>query len=271
MLLQLLDGITTRCAACWAACRSSSKKYESVGDAEAPKATSVSQQPVPRRGVSALEAARDETGRASVGAIALTLEAVLVARTGLRVSLELPVGGAVSVMGPTGVGKSQLLKTVARLLPPKEGRLALGDTSSLDLAAPTWRARVAWLSQDRPTVAGSPNDLYRLAAHFRGQSGRALGPSPAEIAADWDLEASKLDQAWYSLSGGEAQRASLAVALALKPEVLLLDEPTSACDEATALKIEATLKHSGIALLLVTHSIHQANRLCTQHLTLAAH
>ena len=71
---------------------------------------------------------------------------------------------------------------------------------------------------------------------------------------------------WFD---GEAQRANLAIAIALKPKILLLDEPTSACDSETTALVEVTLRKFTGALLLVTHDAEQAARLCDHHLCLA--
>ena len=92
---------------------------------------------------------------------------------------------------------------------------------------------------------------------------------PVIIAASWGLPASAFDQAWSTLSGGEAQRASLAIVLALEPDVLLLDECTSALDEATAVKVEDTIRDLGIPVLMVSHSNAQLRRFCTATLDLS--
>lgn len=67
------------------------------------------------------------------------------------------------------------------------------------------------------------------------------------------LEQAVLNQSWSELSGGQAQRVSLAIAIALRPDVLLVDEPTSACDSANAQRVEQVLLSCGIAVIWVTH------------------
>ena len=88
-------------------------------------------------------------GTASTGEVLLQAQDVVVALTDLTCSLELRRGGRTALTGETGAGKTQLLKTLAKLVPAAGGRLA-----GFDGAPPAYRARVAFVSQDRPTVAG---------------------------------------------------------------------------------------------------------------------
>lgn len=69
------------------------------------------------------------------------------------------------------------------------------------------------------------------------------------------------DRKWDDMSGGESQRAYLSVLLALRPSALLLDEPTSACDGPSALRVENMLLDSGLACVWVTHDPSQVERL----------
>ena len=184
-------------------------------------------------------------------------------------SLALAPGTATSLTGETGAGKTQLLKTLARLVAPAAGSLS---SPTLAVGAPAWRCDVAFVAQDRPTLPGSPRDLLETARNFGAQRRRAAPDAEAALeryAARWGLAPAKLDADWYALSGGEAQRAALALALALDPKCLLLDEPTSACDAETTTAIEADLRKFPGALLLVTHDPAQAARLCRTHVTLA--
>lgn len=200
---------------------------------------------------------------------------VVIARTGLKISIALSPGTVTAMQGETGAGKSTTLKVLARLEPRVSGNIYLDGIHCSRVRGPEWRCRVVYVPQDRPTLSGSPMEFYDLLRGFRAQrrrcalSGRDYDDDTlAKITANWGLDASKLEQPWSTLSGGEAQRCSLGIALALRPEVLLLDEPTSALDDVTCRKVEKDFARSGAAVLVVTHSPEQANRIAHYHVKL---
>jgi len=209
---------------------------------------------------------------------------LVIAQTGLKVNLAAAKGEVTVITGVTGAGKSTTMRVLARTARRLSGEMYLEDVPASKISGPTWRTRVIYVSQDRPTIPGSPKDLYDALRAYRAQVARAkkyaaqvyslrdhddestqLYPddAPTKIAEQWGLDPAKFHQPWNTLSGGEAQRASLSIALALKPEVLLLDEPTSALDVKTTLKVEKNILATGAAVILVTHSQEQAKRLAS--------
>lgn len=194
----------------------------------------------------------------------LRLEALDLARTvegrvlfsGL--CLAVAAGETVVVRGPSGTGKTLLLRALAWLDPLEGGTLRLDGRTPTEWGIPEWRARVSYVSQFPATFPGTPRALLDQVVALTHQRGR-VSDDPVALAARWALPEATWDRAWAKLSGGERQRISLAVALSRRPDVLLLDEPTSAVDTEATLAIEAALR--GRTALWVTHDDAQAERL----------
>jgi len=174
-------------------------------------------------------------------------------------------GERLVVRGPSGAGKSQLLRLLAALDRPDDGTLDLDGRSPLAWGHTRWRAEVTYVAQRTPTLSGTPAEHRDLVARLGVQRGRAAD-DPVELAASWGLPVVAWTRPWASLSGGEAQRAALAVAVSRRPAVLLLDEPTSALDPDSVALVEATL--SGRTAVWVTHDLAQALRVSTHVLEL---
>ncbi|RMG08550.1 MAG: phosphate ABC transporter ATP-binding protein [Planctomycetota bacterium] len=190
------------------------------------------------------------------------------------VSLRLRAGTIVALVGPSGCGKSSLLSVFNRtsdLVPGcrVSGRARLGELDLLarDLDLPALRRRVGVLFQ-RPApfpLSIRANVALALREHgfdeIEGRCERALRQVGL-----WDEVAGRLDAPATSLSGGQQQRLCLARALALEPEVLLLDEPCSALDPYAAGVLEdlvASLRGRA-TVVLVTHELAQARRLADE-------
>ena len=173
--------------------------------------------------------------------------------------LDLAKGECVAVSGPSGAGKTLLLRAIADL-DPNDGQVSLKDRSRDSMPAPDWRRRVVYV----PAESGWWAD--RVGDHFADPDIAAplalrLGFEPGVL--DWDVS---------RLSTGERQRLALARALVMSPEVLLLDEPTSGLDPETAVKVESMLHEraaDGIAVLIVTHDAEQAKRLAERRFRMA--
>jgi len=167
--------------------------------------------------------------------------------------------GCTVVLGPNGAGKSLLLRVLAGLIEPDEGRVTWAGRAPDRERAP----RLGVVFQ-RPVLlrrSARANIIYALKVTGTPASRR-------QAKADAVLAAARLEDLARSparlLSGGEQQRLALARALALEPEVLFLDEPTSSLDPASTKAIEDMLKTAALAgtrIVLVTHDTAQARRL----------
>ena len=181
------------------------------------------------------------------------------------ISFELWAGDFLAVAGPSGSGKSSLLRLLNRLDEPTEGTVFVGGRDYRDLAPPELRRRVGMVSQ-RPFL------FTGTVAH-----NVAFGPTQRGEQVTQELVSSLLARvglAGYEerdvghLSGGEAQRVSLARTLANSPEVLLLDEPTSSLDDRAVKDVEllicSVLAEPGLSGIVVTHDRDQAARMANR-------
>lgn len=177
-----------------------------------------------------------------------------------EVSLMVAPGESVVVLGPSGVGKSVLLETVAGLRAPRTGSLLLGGEDIT--AAPPERRPMSMVYQDYalfPHMTAAGNIGYGLRA--AGANRAEIQERVAALAALLKIEP-LLDRRPAGLSGGEQQRVALARALAAGPKVLLLDEPLSALDANVRARLRGELKRInrelGTAFLHVTHDPEEA-------------
>lgn len=184
--------------------------------------------------------------------------------------LELRIdGGATAVLGPSGSGKSTLLRLLNRLADPDRGavRFQGDDVRTLDPLA--LRRRACLVPQLPAMLPGTV--AANVAIGPRCQGGEADVARALELAG---LDSGFAEREADRLSVGEQQRVMLARALALEPDVLLLDEPTAALDEAARAEVEATIRELGrrlsVVTVLVTHDRAQSERLATRTIELRA-
>lgn len=181
-------------------------------------------------------------------------------------------GAVLGLLGPNGSGKSTLLGMLARVIRPTAGSASL-DGRGLNEWEPSEIARVVSVVQqnsttDQDVTVADVIDLGRI-PHRR----RWAQPSPADreavaAAAHRTRITGLLDRDWQTLSGGEQQRAHLARAFAQQGQVMLLDEPTNHLDIAHQLDILATLKDSGVSVVVALHDLNLATTYCDQVLVL---
>ncbi|KOX98087.1 MULTISPECIES: phosphate ABC transporter ATP-binding protein [Halorubrum] len=189
-------------------------------------------------------------------------------------TIDVDAGEVVAVIGPSGVGKTTLLRTLAFSLEPDEGTVALDGTDAWavdDSERLALRRRVGMVFQEASLFSGSVarNVEYglRVRRSWADRLTSALRLNDATDAVEESLAVvgleDEIDQPADALSGGEAQRVSFARALAYDPDVLLLDEPTSDLDPRNTAVIEEAIgeaKSRGIGVALATHDMHQAER-----------
>jgi ABC-type iron transport system FetAB ATPase subunit len=191
-----------------------------------------------------------------------------------HLTAEVRPGERLGVVGPSGCGKTTLLRTLAGLVDPLEGRACLHGHHGSTFGWPEWRRRVTLVSQQPVMLPGDVRDNLRRPFAYRGQ-GRAYDEGRLR---DWfgrvQLDPACLGQEAKTLSVGQRQRVALLRALAIEPEVLLLDEPTGALDAEAAQAVEALVAErtdAGAAAVVVTHDPDQARRWCTGVLDLQEH
>lgn len=187
------------------------------------------------------------------------------------VSVSVSRGDVLAIVGPSGSGKSSFLRMLNRLDEPSSGRVYLEGQDTGELAPRVLRQQVGMVMQAANLFPGTVADNIRFGPAQRG-----------ETIAD-DRLAALLEQvglAGYSsrdinhLSGGEAQRVSVARTLANQPLVLLLDEPTSALDDAAEKEVEELLcklkDEWHLTCLVVTHDMDQAARIANRIMVMKA-
>lgn len=178
------------------------------------------------------------------------------------IGLEVAAGERVAIVGPSGVGKSTLLRAVAGLAPVAGGRVEIGGRDATEL--PPERRDAVYLHQTPllfPHLSVAENVAFPL--RVRGEGGAAQA-RVAELLAAVGLVGFER-RAPRTLSGGQRHRVALARAIAARPALLLLDEPLASLDptlrEEVRGSIETVQRASGAALLLVTHDLDEAGAL----------
>ncbi len=174
------------------------------------------------------------------------------------ITLEVPCDGILAVAGPSGSGKSTLLRLLNRLDDPVSGLIRWDGRDIREWEPRELRRSVAMIFQTAPIFPGTVFDNLRVALP-------GLDADRAHHVLDHvGMPRELLDRPADQLSGGEAQRMTIARALLTEPEVLLADEPTAALDTAARRTIEELareLADSGVPLVWITHDTAQLRRL----------
>jgi phosphate transport system ATP-binding protein len=187
------------------------------------------------------------------------------------ISLDFNQGVITAILGPTGSGKSTLLRTMNRMNDKVSGYRHSGDMllsgrNIWNVDVMSLRRRVGMLFQRPNPFPMSIMDNVVAGVRAHRMASRAQLRSVAEKhlreVGLWDAVAGRLKDSPFRLSGGQQQLLCLARALAIQPEVLLLDEPTSSLDPVATESIEALLRTlvPKISVVIVTHNLAQARR-----------
>lgn len=187
-------------------------------------------------------------------------------------ALDLLAGTVTALVGPNGSGKSTLLRLLAFVERPANGMIALGGTAVRTRAERRRaRRRVTLVEQHPYLFRGSVRRNVRYALTLRGRHGDAAAARTNDILERMHLT-TLADRDAGDLSAGEVQRAAVARALALEPEVLLLDEPLAQADRAAGTLLYHALERErerGTAVCIASHQLEDAYRWSDRVLALA--
>jgi putative ABC transport system ATP-binding protein len=186
-------------------------------------------------------------------------------------SFELSKGEVLAVAGPSGSGKTSLLRLLNRLDEPTNGTVFVEGIDYRNIEPRDLRRKLGMVTQRPFLFPGTVADNLRYGPAQRGE--KLPDESIADLLAQVGLKGYS-ERNVANLSGGEAQRVSVARTLANSPLVLLLDEPTSALDDAAKFEVEASIQRvvrdQNLTCVVVTHDLAQAGRLAERALVLEA-
>lgn len=184
-----------------------------------------------------------------------------------EMNLTIKDGEVLSIVGPSGIGKTTFLRILAGLLPADQGELIL-DNESLDITGNRQGAQVGVIFQDFNLF---PQYTVKQNVALAPQLVKKVSKKEAEKDAEELLKnlglAEQMNQYPFQLSGGQKQRVAISRALAMKPGILAYDEPTSGLDaESTkrVIKVIQQLKTQGVTQLIVTHDLPFAQAVADQ-------
>jgi phosphate transport system ATP-binding protein len=189
------------------------------------------------------------------------------------INMNLADRSITAFIGPSGCGKSTLLRVLNRMYALYPGQRAEGEVliggsdilkKSVDVAELRYRVGMVFQKPTPFPMSVFDNVAFglRLSGGVRGAELKLRVETALREAAIWDEVKDKLGNDGRSLSGGQQQRLCIARAIAVQPEVLLLDEPTAALDPISTLRVEETLQalREKYCIAIVTHNLQQAAR-----------
>ncbi|MEW4372510.1 ABC transporter ATP-binding protein [Paenibacillus kandeliae] len=193
------------------------------------------------------------------------------------ISLSIPAGKMTAIVGPNGSGKSTLLRIIVRLLKPDRGAVHVLGQPSSQYSLREWSRRITMLPQLKEAL---PQLTVReLVAYGRAPHKRRFQTLPSaeddaivQQMMDWTGITAYSDRMFHTLSGGEQQRARIAMALAQQTPIVLLDEPTTFLDIAHQFEVMDMLhrinRDTGLTIVMVLHDLQQAAAYCDHMIAL---
>jgi putative ABC transport system ATP-binding protein len=182
-----------------------------------------------------------------------------------NVSVEVDCCDVIAIVGPSGAGKSSFLRLLNRLDEPSEGTVYFEGVDYRTIPPRQLRQQIGMVLQQPYLFPGSVSDNIRFGPQQRGES---ISDEQIEQLLQQVALPGYGGREVSNLSGGEAQRVSVARTLANSPKVLLLDEPTSSLDPASEKDVEELLvkifREQSLTCLIVTHDMEQAERMATK-------
>jgi len=189
------------------------------------------------------------------------------------INAEIPGNKVTAIMGPSGCGKSTFIKCLNRMLETIEeakieGKVRIDDINIYkpDVDALNIRKKIGMVFQDPNPLPMSikENVLYGPRIHGYDDGLEETLEGSLKASGLWKEVKNRLDSPAFQLSGGQQQRLCISRALAVEPQVVLMDEPTSSLDPVSSKRIEDLLTDLrdvyGITVIIVTHDVHQAKR-----------
>lgn len=178
-----------------------------------------------------------------------------------NLNLEVKKGEIISLVGPSGSGKSTLLRCINRLIEIDQGKITFNNKDIKEINPINLRRNIVLVHQESIMLPGTVYDNVSYGPTLKGINDKK---NIIKCIEESGLSTDFIDKNAQKLSGGEKKRVALARSLALKPKILLLDEPTSGIDPKKVKTVEKNIidfsKHRNLTVLWVTHYIEQAKR-----------
>lgn len=185
-----------------------------------------------------------------------------------NISLDVLDGEILTLIGPNGSGKSTLIKAISRIMKSYKGKILFNNKDIFSIDTKKLARDMAILPQEKDVSMDiTVKELVSYGRHPHIGFGKRLNSNDKEII-DWALEQTGMiefrDRDIMSLSGGERQRAWISMALAQKPKVLIMDEPTTYLDISYQLEVLELVKELNrklkLTVIMVLHDLNQAMR-----------